>query len=342
MHHPKIFKIAWLVAACSFFQSGCSSIGGTFFDPSINLDASGNLYSCNSGQYLPRVYTGFFYDIYYYRKMRELNSEKYISAVADMPFSFIADTALLPYTIYTQLRYGPLCDGNTKKYTKGNRVEVTSGHRETNNVHHLNSAGSEFVFSVVLPVDEEWIPNDRFRLDSRGSLSAQGKNSGMSVLIDWSWTLKDYEIRYLERLKSVEKGISRISPIYLPWYTGEVGEIGRKQFYNLPDSGGENSIIYIEPLLISNKYYCIKKVRFRNISGINRYYIDERCPFRTLDGRDAFLTFSYFFDSDFILSQTQLNERADEWDQYFSVVWESLIIMPEAYQFEQMGSPPER
>ena len=338
MHFAKIFKTAWLAATCLFILSGCSSIGGTFFDPSINLDASGNLYSCNSGQYLPRVYTGFFYDIYYYRKMRELNSEKYISAVADMPFSFIADTALLPYTIYTQLRYGPLCDGNTKKYTKGNRVEVTSRHRETNNVHHLNSAGSEFVFSVVLPVDEEWIPNDRYRLNSYGYLDVQGKSMGSNLVISWRWTLKDYELRSLDR------DVSRRSPIYLPWHTGQMGEIGRKQIENLPSPSSGGEVVFIEVLLRSNKYYCIRKVEFRQVSNDVRYYVDEQCPFRTLDGRDAFLVFKYFFDvrkSDLMPDSSHIDERINYWDQRLAVTWGSLIVMPKAYQFEPMASAPE-
>lgn len=79
--------------------SGCSTMatiaGGS--DPSK--------LHCDPDYTIPRVYSGVANDI---RFLGGNYSDKGI-ALLDVPFSLIADTVVLPYTIVTQTKYGNLC-----------------------------------------------------------------------------------------------------------------------------------------------------------------------------------------------------------------------------------------
>src|SRR6266702_4118968 len=55
---------------------------------------------------IPRVYSG----VSHIACLWSTNYKYRGLAVLDMPFSLVADTALLPYTIYTQVRYGNICN----------------------------------------------------------------------------------------------------------------------------------------------------------------------------------------------------------------------------------------
>ena len=98
----KIGTIVLLLAA-----TGCSSVGTLYVglnttNPNSNPD---NFSSC--GEYMiPRVYSGVANNLSF---LRGDYPDKSI-VVLDIPFSFIADTVVLPYTIFMQARYGNLCD----------------------------------------------------------------------------------------------------------------------------------------------------------------------------------------------------------------------------------------
>ena len=81
------------------FLQGCSSIG--------TIAANKEEFDCEPEFNIPRIYSGVANDIRY------LRSEKFTDegiVILDLPFSFVADTIALPYTIYTQIRYGNLCN----------------------------------------------------------------------------------------------------------------------------------------------------------------------------------------------------------------------------------------
>ncbi len=87
-------------------STGCSSVVTLSVGSSINEpNMDPNIFSCDEYA-IPRVYSGVA------NVLRFLRGD-YPDAgivVLDLPFSFIADTIALPYTIFTQAIYGNLCD----------------------------------------------------------------------------------------------------------------------------------------------------------------------------------------------------------------------------------------
>ncbi|HEX4350935.1 MAG TPA: YceK/YidQ family lipoprotein [Verrucomicrobiae bacterium] len=71
------------------------------------VDEATNTYQCDGRCRVPRVYAGVANDM---RQMRH-GGEDWPVEVYDLPFSFAADTVLLPVTIVTQSLYGDLCPG---------------------------------------------------------------------------------------------------------------------------------------------------------------------------------------------------------------------------------------
>ncbi len=65
-------------------------------------------FECNPDYTIPRVYSGVSND---YRFING-NSEGKGWVFLDMPLSFVADTVVLPYTVYKQAKLGNLCTKN--------------------------------------------------------------------------------------------------------------------------------------------------------------------------------------------------------------------------------------
>lgn len=80
--------------------SGCS----TFATIAVGTDTE--KFDCDERYAIPRVYSGVFNDIRYFRG----NYPDQGVVVLDFPFSLVADTVALPYTVYTQAAYGNLCE----------------------------------------------------------------------------------------------------------------------------------------------------------------------------------------------------------------------------------------
>jgi uncharacterized protein YceK len=74
---------------------GCSSLGTVFLSDRLAPDMP-----C-----IPRIYGGVAADV---AMLRSDMAEKEL-VLLDLPFSLVADTLFLPYTIYAQIRYGNLC-----------------------------------------------------------------------------------------------------------------------------------------------------------------------------------------------------------------------------------------
>jgi uncharacterized protein YceK len=63
-------------------------------------------FQCDENFTISRIYSGVSNDI---RFLAGTYQDKGLIFL-DLPFSFVADTIVLPFSIYTQLRYGNLCD----------------------------------------------------------------------------------------------------------------------------------------------------------------------------------------------------------------------------------------
>ena len=86
---------------------GCST--------TYTLIGNTNTIPCENGgtRAIPRVYSGVAYDALIIRN----GAEEWgiaVFAVLDLPFSAVADTVVLPYTLVTQAEHGNLCDGNVE------------------------------------------------------------------------------------------------------------------------------------------------------------------------------------------------------------------------------------
>lgn len=339
-------RLIWKTIAIIGFSSclpGCASIVSVLPGNDLNVSHSGMLYSCNSGDYLPRVYAGTVFDYQHFRAGRP----QYLLTFIDLPFSLVMDTVLLPYTITTQMLYGDYCDGLEKSYAIDERIEVTAGYRVHHNEIERWRAGDELVFSVILPADEQWLPGDIYRLNARGSLKVVGEESGQRLNIGWRWIALETE------LERINQSANPYGVFYLPWYTEATGDIDKRyadfpprQTVSDPLPPYRNQIVFLQPFKLADRHYCIRTVAYRhesdsaehsNAESFFYYFIYDICPFRTLDGRDAYLDIQF----DFRVSEKELNTDPsyvdnwlDAWDQRFSPAWNSLVVMPQAYQFE--------
>lgn len=89
-----------ITSSTLFALSGCSTFA------TIATGTGREKFDCDERYTIPRVYSGVFNDIRFLRG----NYPDQGVVVLDIPFSLIADTVALPYTIYTQIAYGNLCE----------------------------------------------------------------------------------------------------------------------------------------------------------------------------------------------------------------------------------------
>ena len=83
--------------------TGCSTVATTA------VGANGE-FDCTGGHRIPRVYSGVANDIRFWHTTPL--DRGFI--VIDLPFSALADTLLLPYSIPMQKKHGDLCSGDKK------------------------------------------------------------------------------------------------------------------------------------------------------------------------------------------------------------------------------------
>jgi uncharacterized protein YceK len=88
-----------LAATIGLLLAGCGTVAGLVghFEPE-RLD-------CAEGDFVPRVYAGVFGDI---ALLRRGTAEQEL-VWFDLPFSLVADTLVLPWTLVTQILHGNLC-----------------------------------------------------------------------------------------------------------------------------------------------------------------------------------------------------------------------------------------
>ena len=106
--HIRLFTSSLVILCGALLGSaGCSTFATLGGD--LRLDKL----QCDEGYTIPRVYSGLANDI---RFLRGNYQDKGL-VVFDAPFSLAADTILLPYTIYRQVRYGNLCPDKEINHT---------------------------------------------------------------------------------------------------------------------------------------------------------------------------------------------------------------------------------
>jgi len=98
----KYFILGLLV----LFLSSCATIGTR--PEMFGGDFSVN---CSKVSWYPRVYSGARSDILFITDPSAAHARASIYMIFDLPFSLVADTLILPFTIYEQIQYG--------SYTKG-------------------------------------------------------------------------------------------------------------------------------------------------------------------------------------------------------------------------------
>lgn len=87
----------YLIAVVSLSHiSGCASIYTQSHDAYTDAEVG-----CSDSSTIPNIYSGSVFDIYC---IPAENAGFF--CLVDLPFSFVVDSLLLPYTIYKQSKYG--------------------------------------------------------------------------------------------------------------------------------------------------------------------------------------------------------------------------------------------
>lgn len=231
-------------------------------------------------------------------------------------------------------------------YTPGQLVRVTSAYSTGS-----YTEGTEFNYSIRLPITESWKYSPRYKLEMSGLIRVEGAATGHSVFYAWRWI-----DRHSPHVKSDIAAGSRT----LPWYSGKKGDGTRIPYQPTEKqlksgdwyrSGYPQDVFSQSMLKGKQSYYCIRSLSRRasnttwsiengtpSGAGYEVYYT---CPFRTTDDRDAFfkVTTSFFVTNEMARNDLDIVEKKlAEIDDLLQPSWDSLKVMPQAYQFEP---PPE-
>lgn len=229
-------------------------------------------------------------------------------------------------------------------YSVGQRIRVTAAYDT-----HVHKQGDEYLFSLILPQEEEWIYTPKYEMERSGIISTYAKHARREVTIEWNW---------INRYSATTKNVIKETPFYLPWYSGQKGD-GRRVAYaptgEQIKSGDWYRVGYPQRQFNqsmykgNNKFYCVRSVVRRggrttwdqehqpSIYSGPTFEIYDACPFRTTDGRDAYLMLSIILsilEKELASNPNALDERLDAMDAWLKPMWDSLEVMPKAYQFD--------
>jgi hypothetical protein len=230
-------------------------------------------------------------------------------------------------------------------YPNGERIVVTAGYQTPG-----KRMGDEFVFSVTLP-DDEWVYFVNAKAEIKGYLAPHGRYSRKTLGIEWIWIDREFH--------GTQQTISE-SPYYFPWYSGIKGDGAR-----IPYRPTENQLRYGDwhrggypqtqfrqiVYMGEDRLYCVRTVNRRGRytrppeeysdeyfaeAREGQYGVFDTCPFRTTDGRDAYFKVSIRFnvsDEDIAANPNVIEDNLQALDAWLKPLWDSLEIMPAAYQF---------
>src|SRR5690554_3518860 len=230
-------------------------------------------------------------------------------------------------------------------YPNGDRIVVQAGYKTPG-----KKIGDEFVFSIILP-DDEWVYDADAKTTRKGYLDLQGRISRKTLMIEWIWIDREFH--------GTQQTISE-SPYYFPWYSGIKGDGARIPYrptenqlrYGDWHRGGYSQIQFRQVLYKGKEqFYCVRTVNRRGrytrppeeyteeyFAQVRegQYGIFDTCPFRTTDGRDAYFKISVRFnvsDEDIAVNPEIVEDNLNALDEWLKPLWDSLEIMPTAYQF---------
>ncbi len=95
-----------------FFLSGCGTIS--------TIGEKKKDHSCLGENPIPRIYSGIFYDVSLVKYALYDGPGpdfEFGMGITDFPFSLALDTVVLPYTVYTQIKYGDICGYYKEPYS---------------------------------------------------------------------------------------------------------------------------------------------------------------------------------------------------------------------------------
>ncbi|MFN3714349.1 MAG: hypothetical protein ACK4SX_11890 [Alcanivoracaceae bacterium] len=231
-------------------------------------------------------------------------------------------------------------------YPNGERIVVKSGYSVG-----PRKTGQEYVFSVILP-DDEWTYSVNAEATLKGYLKPYGQESQRTLGVEWIWIDR-------ESADTLET-ISEKDPYYLPWYSGIKGD-GTRILYRPTENqlrygdwhrGGYPQTQFRQVVYKGKEqFYCVRTVNRRGrytrppeeyteeyFAQIRegQYGVFDTCPFRTTDGRDAYFKISVRFnvsDEDIAANPAIIEGNLQALDEWLKPLWDSLEIMPTAYQF---------
>lgn len=232
-------------------------------------------------------------------------------------------------------------------YPEGQRIFVKTGY----DMYGRRAIGKDLAFSVIMPPDE-WIYYAKSEEAIMGYLSLYGVKSKKKIMLEWLWINKEST----ELSRTLMK-----DPYYFPWYTGIKGD-GSRIIYMPTESqlqygdwhrGGYSQTQFRQVVYKGrNNFYCVRTVTrrggytppvndysFEYLTKIRpgTYSVFDTCPFRRNDGKDAYFKVSSSFNvsEEDVADNPQIIEyNLKILDEWLKPMWDSVEIMPGAYQFD--------
>jgi hypothetical protein len=234
-----------------------------------------------------------------------------------------------------------------KVYPNNQRIMVTTGYDE----YGPRAIGKDLAFSVILPPDE-WSYYSKSDATSMGYLNPYGRKNRKELMIEWRWINRNSA--------ETKETINGDAPYYLPWYSGVKGD-GSRMLYTPTEKqlrygdwhrAGYSQLQYRQVVYRGKRsLYCVRALTRRGhytppvkeytpeyLAQVREglYGVFDTCPFRTTDNKDAYFKVSVRFDvtaADIAANPQVIEDNLKALDEWLKPMWDSVEIMPKAYQF---------
>ncbi len=231
-------------------------------------------------------------------------------------------------------------------YPNGQRIVATTGYDE----YGRRAIGKDFAFSVILPADE-WTYYAKSGSASMGYLDPYGRQSRKELMIEWLWINRESEETQMTL---------REKPYFFPWHTGVKGDGSRIPYtptesqlrYGDWHRAGYTQVQFRQVVYKGKKpFYCVRTLTRSGrytppvkdytpeyLAQVREgsYGVYDTCPFRTTDNKDAYFKVSVGFNvssEDIAANPKIIEDNLEALDEWLKPMWDSVEIMPTAYQF---------